>query len=166
MFWLTSLNLRLIFYYSTMFNVDPLLVCAIVWMESRGDHLATRFERNYKYVYEVQHYADYNNITFETELKHQMTSWGPLQIMGANARVLGFDKPLNELSDENLGYMYGVKFLADVVRRNRTIEDAVSSYNQGSPRRKEPGGEYFNQRYVDEVMEKYNSIVSIFPKTD
>ena len=94
-------------------------------------------------------------------------SWGPMQIMGATARWLGFKGTfLSELIEPEVGIEYGCKYLANLKRRfsgnsknncNQVDDIAIfcdkkiSAYNAGSPRKK-ADGTYVNQKYVDKVL--------------
>jgi soluble lytic murein transglycosylase-like protein len=82
----------------------------------------------------------------------QSTSWGLMQVMGFNARDLGFKRRwLVELCRPEIGIDLGCQFLARLVAKYDSTEDAVSAYNQGAPR-KRADGTYRNQHYVDRVM--------------
>lgn len=141
-------------------RVDPCLISAIISVESNGNTYATRYEPNYKYVLDIEIHANNNNITSTTELIHQKTSWGLMQVMGAVARELGFNKNLSELSDPYKSVKYGVEHLVKFIDKYNTIEDAVSSYNAGAPYRDE-NGEYKNKKYVDKIMERYDYLRKI-----
>lgn len=143
---------------SAVFNVDPHLVFAIVEVESGWDHLAIRYEPAFNYLFFPRTHAEKQRITQETEEVLQKCSWGPMQIMGAVARELGFKDSLLLLSDPKVSILYGVKKLDQLLHKYEEVK-AVSAYNQGSPRM--TGGLFNNQRYVDKVysaIEKYRAL--------
>ena len=140
------------------YKIDPLLIAAIVSVESAGNRAATRYEKHYSYLYKPEKYSAKLCITAETERTMQKTSWGAMQIMGANARVLGFKGPLQNLSEEHVGIRYGVMFFNSLLETNKgNMKDAISSYNQGSPR-KDKDGEYINKHYVGKVLHRYDEL--------
>lgn len=139
---------------SKKMRVNPLLIGAIVSCESNGDEKAARFEKNYRWLYNPQRYASLNQITLDTEKNMQMSSLGLMQIMGANARVHGFLGPLTDLLDAETGLKYGICHFVKLVDRYESIPDAISAYNQGSPRKKKDG-KYANQKYVDKILKRY-----------
>lgn len=151
------------------------LIEAIVSVESGGDVFASRVEINYakgtgyKWLWNVE--ADvpmkYSRLalpagfkgcglqTATTELTHQRTSWGPMQIMGAVAREYGFRGALAELCGE-FGVVMGVWHLIQIKNRiarrgHHSRDDLIAAYNYGHVRCVAGTGQYANQRYVDKV---------------
>jgi soluble lytic murein transglycosylase-like protein len=133
-------------------DVDPLLLTAIAQVESDGRKYALRYEKNYTYVYKVDEFARILNITRDTEKESQCYSYGFMQIMGAVAREHGFNDPMGELYDPFTNFTYGAKHIGKFVRKYPKLEDAVASYNAGSPRRLDDGT-YVNATYVNKVMQ-------------
>lgn len=152
--WVIELPWDIIKEVSNRLRVNPLLIGAMVSVESNGDPKATRFESHYKWVIDIKEHARANNISRATEKNLQMNSMGLMQIMGANARYHGYTGPLSDLYIPEVGLRYGVIHLTKEIDKYEKLEDAISSYNQGSPR-KEEDGTYENQEYVDKVMSKY-----------
>ena len=141
-------------------GLDPVLVGAVVMAESGGDTWAARFE---PHVYESgsmrQDPGDRPRASsIHTEYVHQATSWGLMQVMGFNVRAGGFlkGKWLHSLCDPAIGLEMGCRHLAGLTRRWDTW-DAVSAYNQGSPR-KSADGSYQNQAYVNHVKKFHGQI--------
>jgi hypothetical protein len=157
--WIMFLPLDIILELSIVYDVDPKLIAAIVSVESYGKTCATRYEPRYKWLFEPKVYARQNKITLETEVMHQKTSWGLMQIMGACARELGYDDYLVNLCDPKIGLKFGILHLKNYLKKYENIDDAISSYNQGAPR-KDDGGKYLNQHYVNEVKTRYEYISS------
>lgn len=159
--WLLLLPLDLINEISLEFDIDPDLVAAIVSSESNGKPCATRYEPKFNYLKDPKVFSAINSITHDTEVIHQKTSWGLMQVMGAVAREYGFDKPLVKLCDPRTGLFYGVSHLNKFLKKyNGTTELAVSAYNQGADYR-DISGELKNKAYVEKVMSKYRYLKEI-----
>lgn len=145
--------LALIDEVATQHKLDTAVIRAIVQKESGGVAKRNRFEPAFKHLLEPFTMSRNLGITQATEEMMQMTSWGLMQVMGAVAREHGFRGYLQDLSDERLGLDYGCRhFKKFLDRPHYTLEDAISSYNQGGPY-KTPGGLYRNETYVDKVLE-------------
>lgn len=78
-------------------GTDPEAVAAIAWHESNGFVYAVEYLKNYDDFCRPGHFAKYQRITVETEQALQSQRYGLCQILGANARRLGFDGPLPAL---------------------------------------------------------------------
>ncbi len=131
-------------------DLPPSLVAAMCQVESAFNPFATRYEAEYRWLVPI---GDHVATTIETELIHQRTSWGLMQIMGATARDLGYKGSLPALVGPWLGLDWGCKFLRKQIDRyDGALLDAVSAFNQGSARRDPGTGKYCNQQYVDKVV--------------
>lgn len=141
------------------------LVLAMIHVESAGNYWAHRIEPHYRWLWNVQDNGpyrpgdgaysktapdDFPGGTFDTatggvpvaisansEWIAQQTSWGLLQLMGANARSLGFKLPLPALCDPVHGLEYGCLLLARY--RDRWLADhgwagVVDGWNDGNAR--------------------------------
>lgn len=148
--WIARLPLNLIYDVALDNDIPWTLLAAIVQTESGGDHLAARFEPAFKYVVNVKDFASMNNISQDTELVFQKTSWGLVQVMGGVARELGHKESLLKLLDPELGLKYGCMQLKRIAKRYSERSDIIASYNAGSPV-KNLDGNYKNQQYVDKV---------------
>lgn len=157
MSWLFLLPLDQINNISKSYNLDPKLVASIVMVESSGEPCATRFEPHFKYLMTPKQYAYRLKITEETEETQQKMSFGLMQVMGSVARELGHEGHLVELCQPTIGLNYGCKLLRKLLDKYKSIGDAVSAYNQGSPR-KDLSGDYKNQPYVDKVLRLYTEL--------
>lgn len=153
--WAWNLPLNLISKEADKYGLRRDLLAAMVLQETSGKEYATRYERGWKYFLDIEIHAKKNGISQETEKMLQATSWGPLQIMGSVARELGYTRALPALSRTDIGLQWGCKKLKTLVEKYPSLEDAISSYNQGSPRRM-VDGRYQNQYYVENVL-KYMS---------
>jgi soluble lytic murein transglycosylase-like protein len=153
-----SIPPKLVIDIATAHNLDPKLVMAIVQQESTGQTCATRHEKGYPYLHRPADYfqnmvgQDYNN-----EVRNQETSWGPMQIMGATARWLGFNGEMAELCKPSIGIRYGCKYVRWQMNRYEKTIDVVAAYNAGSARYKD-SGVLENEQYVDKVMRYYREI--------
>lgn len=131
------------------FGYDPDLIEAIVIKESSGNAFAARYEPAWKYFYSPSIFAKKLGITFVTEMNHQATSWGLMQVMGSVARELGYDSHLPGLVIPEVSLTYGIRQLVRVGRLF-SGDDQIAAYNAGAPR-KDANGRYVNQKYVDDV---------------
>lgn len=129
-------------------GVNPHFIASIILIESAGKPWACRFEPKWSYTTQPSLYARKIGASVETEINMQMTSWGLMQVMGTVARELGFNGWLSELCDPNVGILYGSLKLKSLIEKHGNLEDAVASYNAGSPKRR-TDGKYINQDYVD-----------------
>lgn len=128
------------------------LLPAIIMKESSWNENVMRFEPHYSYLYDVKGFARRIGASEETEKVLQMSSFGLCQIMGAVAREYNYQGWLTDLLKPELNIKYGARHLkAYLAKYPAGITDAISSYNQGSPR-KDQKGKYTNQDYVDSVL--------------
>ncbi|MFH1136566.1 MAG: transglycosylase SLT domain-containing protein [Pseudomonadota bacterium] len=131
-------------------GLDPALVEALALTESAGEVFAVRYEPSYQWLFQPARFRPRNS-TLETEVVFQKTSWGLMQIMGAVAREHGFRGWLPELCQPEINLEYACRRLEFLLERFGGEAEAVSAYNQGSPRRG-PDGSFLNQGYVDRVL--------------
>lgn len=132
-------------------NLDPLLVKAIISVESSWKEDAVRYEPAF--------YDRYVNPLKGSQYPvedHKLlaSSIGLMQIMGLVAREHGFQGRLEDLFIPEVNILYGCIHLRGFLDRYHNVEDAVASYNSGSPRRG-LDGKYVNQSYVNKVMKAY-----------
>lgn len=118
--------------------------------ESSGRTDAVRYEHNYKYLYEVKECARIAGTSVESEMYAQRCSWGLGQVMGAVAREFGHRGPMQDLLVPQIGLEFACRKLEWCLEKWPLWDDAVSAYNQGSPRKDEDGF-YKNQKYVDHI---------------
>lgn len=155
--WVFKLPWDVIDDIATENNVPANLLAAIVQVESGGDSLACRFEKDYKYLFEAKKNAQENRITETTEMILQMTSWGLTQIMGAVARELGLKGSILTLLEPETNLLYCSRLMKKLAGRYSERSDIIAAYNAGSPV-KTMDGKYRNQAYVDKV----NACLSVF----
>jgi soluble lytic murein transglycosylase-like protein len=135
----------------------PLLIAAFIKAESNCNTNAMRFEPKWRYHWNVQHWAKEIGSSLPTEENGQATSWGAMQVMGTTAREMGFQDWFTALCNPMTGIHYGCKFLKKKIEVYSKLEDAIASYNSGSPRFTE-GGFYMNEDYVNSVLKHYREL--------
>ncbi|GFK94760.1 hypothetical protein NNJEOMEG_02607 [Fundidesulfovibrio magnetotacticus] len=156
------------------------LALALVQVESGFDPTAWNPEPRYRYVVDCRTGKPFRTLTPEergvsvppadfpapagadrdAEWWGQRASWGLCQVMGANARALGYrGKFLTGLCcDPAEGVRLGLKHLrklADHFLPATGWQGVMAAYNAGSPRRA-PGGAWENQDYVDKIASALN----------
>lgn len=137
----------------TKFKVDPYLALAIAYVETGIDSTRVRYEPHWRYLLNPDKYAKSLGITKETEIVLQSMSYSALQIMGTNARILGFNESLILLSDPTLGIFYACKHLELLSKSFKKEKDVISAYNGGSQALLK-NGTYKNSEYVTKVSER------------
>ena len=125
--------------------IDPVLLRAILEVESGFDKWAVRFEMDFTYIVSAQRFARLNKITHQTEIFCQKCSWGMGQIMGGTARDFGFHGPLPELLDPDTNIFWCGMVLKKKVLRWPNLKEHISAYNAGSPSK-------MNPEYVAKVL--------------
>ncbi len=126
-------------------GVNPILLRAIIQIESSWVPWAMRFEPGYK---DYFHPLPIGQL-LRVEMTFQATSYGLGQIMGANLRAMGFDGDLYKALDPITNLDYTAKFLVRLCNRWPNVEDTIAAYNHGHPEM--TNGHYTNQAYVDRV---------------
>lgn len=155
-----SFHYDLVKIYARQYRLDPILVGSIIEIESNWDAWAVRFEPAWRYYLDITEHAEILGISRVTEQTMQACSWGLGQIMGSVARQYGFEDHLQKLCLPEINLEYMCRHLQNFMQRYGVETDAISSYNQGSPRLT-PGGMYQNQVYVDKVsavLRKYRAL--------
>lgn len=136
-------------------RLDPDLISALMMQETVGDCWRPRYEPAFKSLWHPDEWASQRRISRATEEVMQMMSWGPLQIMGATARWMGFDGDLPELCQPALGILYAAKYVRWLADKFGDDEPRIiAAYNAGPGVKKTPGGLYPNSKnYVDPVSQ-------------
>ena len=135
------------------FEIDTDLVTAFVMVESSGNPRATRYEANF-----------YKRYIVPMKLKDledaigRATSYGLMQIMGQVAREKGFKGAFEELFDPAVNLFWSLKHLKYFIKKYEpSLDDAIASYNAGSPRKDELG-KYRNQAYVNKIHKQLQTL--------
>jgi hypothetical protein len=143
---------------SIEFNVPKPLLCAIMFCESAFRKKAFRFEPGFKRRY-VERHKEYGDLP-DDEKDWLSTSHGLMQIMGLTALELGYQfDTMEQIYEPEINIEIGAFFLRKLFNRHKDWNDAIASYNAGSPRF-DNDGNYVNQSYVDKVnryWSKYRS---------
>lgn len=131
---------KLILECAEIYELDPLLIAAIILTESGGNTLAGRYEpaffRRYvetKTSENLGGFVPRGTISLDTEKNWRATSWGLMQVMGQTAREHGFKEVyLTSMLEPKIGIQVGCmvfsKYLASV---NYHIDKALLRYNGG-----------------------------------
>jgi soluble lytic murein transglycosylase-like protein len=142
-------------------GIDPNLALAIAGHESNYDPTACRFEPKWKWFVNPSKFAKQLLISEITEKMLQACSWGPMQVMGAVARELGFTGQITTLVYPEIGVLFGCKKLKSLINKYANETDVISAYNQGAPLK--TNNVYNNSSYVNNVMERLNTLRSKTP---
>lgn len=146
---------------ATTEGINPELALAIAGNESNYDCGACRFEKKWKWFVNPRKFSQSLLVTYETEKLLQACSWGPMQVMGAVARELGFTGQIASLSYPELGVLFACKKLKSLMKVYTNELDVISAYNQGSAYK--TNNVYNNQVYVDNVVERLKALRSKTP---
>jgi len=152
---------------SRSYGFRPRYLIAIALRENSGRWAGTRHEPAYRWLWDVTNNRPFTLsrsrkqvlprgftglpgvTTAAEEFDGQMTSWGPMQVMGAVAREYGFRGRFQELQGRT-GVEYGVRHFVLLYRRlyrRFGIAGVVSAYNDGDPNPRN------NAEYVFAVMD-------------
>lgn len=119
---------------ATKWKIPADLIRAVIWVESRGDPNAERYER-----------------------KLDDTSWGLMQILLGTAKEMGFTKGAPELLKPEVNLHFGCKYLTKQLSRyGGDIPSAIAAYNAGGAYKRR--GVFVNQPHVNKVMSAYKSL--------
>lgn len=132
-------------------GVPAELILAVILQESGGRVNVTRYEEHYKYTFMPFHYAEMLKYSMATELIHQKTSWGLMQLMLAVARELGFDDHAPALCVPATNIDFGASLLSRLLDKYASVDATLAAYNAGSAKKNE-FGKFVNQSYVDSAM--------------
>lgn len=129
-------------------DVPVACVKAICMVESGFDEWAYRHEPGYRWLV-----GNAETLT-PTERAAQMSSFGLMQVIGAVAREAGLTGYLTKLCDPFTGLKYGMLHLRTFYAKYGNWQDALASYNAGSPKLG-PDGHYLNDHYVKNVLQHW-----------
>ena len=132
-------------------SVPASLIAAVIIAESGGRKYAAQYQPGYQHVHDPSSFARELGITSITEIVHQRTSVGLMQIMFATARGMGYRGHYAPFYDPEINIRYGAEYLKRLIFLHGNMLDAISSYNQGQPF-KDKSGRYKNQEYVDKIL--------------
>jgi len=142
--------------HAKQLNLPVAILMGVVLTESSGRWTPTRYEPAYRYVWDCAKRSPFRKLTKEEahsptppkdfpgqgmvsdsaeEWRNQRTSFGPMQIMGAVARELGFKNDLTTLGS-HIGIKYGMQHFHNLYKRfyaKAGIDGVIEAYNRGSP---------------------------------
>jgi len=106
-------------------HLDPKMISALIYQESRGNVWAFRYEQGFFDRYlkgkspdQLPGMMPRRIPTFSSELMARATSWGLMQIMGETARENGFDKVfLSSLLLPTHNLRVGCGFVAKIINK-------------------------------------------------
>lgn len=143
---------------SIEFNVPKPLLCAVIFCESAFRKKAYRFEPAFKSRY-IDRNSNYKDLP-DDEKEWLATSHGLMQIMGLTAIELGYQfDTMEQIYEPEINIEIGAFFLRKLFNKYKSWEDAIASYNAGSPRY-DSDGTYVNQDYIDKVVSYWNKYKS------
>jgi hypothetical protein len=123
-------------------GLSPKIFCGLVERESAWDPWKIRYEPKFYEEY-VQKQIDSGALHDETEAHARAISWGLCQVMGEDAREMGFTGHLAQLCDPEVGLEYGARaLLHEIGRSGANITAALERYNGGG-----------NPNYAAEVLQ-------------
>jgi len=150
---MTKFIFEYLLFLSKHFDVDPLLVFAIGYIESG-------FREDQKYRFEPAFYKKYilNKIKYiGLAPRIVASSYGYMQIMFTTAEMVGYDFKEEDIRDDKVNLFYAIKYLAYLKRVfPGTNSDLISAYNAGTPARKRVGNKitYKNKKYLYKVLDR------------
>lgn len=142
-------------------SLEPELVAAVVYQESRGDPWRTRYEPHFYEKYLANSaLSDFVPpiaiCSRDTERRLRAFSWSLMQVMGQTARELGFRGLLTELLVPETSLEYGCRYLKKLLAmKNNSLPEALHAFNRG------PGTEYDPKYYYqNSVLELKKSDIA------
>lgn len=149
------------------------MILGVIDVESSGDPWAWNPEQRWMYFWDFRRGKPFRAVTIaelsdeyppadfshpdgvdaDAEWWGQQASWGPMQVMGAVAREIGFTgRFLTALCDPAIGIWAGTMCLKGHLKRWGDREMALSAYNAGSPKLAKGTQQFANQVYVDKAV--------------
>lgn len=156
------------------YGIPAAIALALVQVESGFNPYGWNPEPKYNYLWDIKNNRPFRRLTAQelackfpprdfsapagvdpdAEYWGQQASWGLGQLMGANARGLGFKgKFLTELCDPTVGLRLALLHLSKTREQflpRAGWQGVMAAYNAGSPR-KADDGTWDNQEYVDKI---------------
>jgi soluble lytic murein transglycosylase-like protein len=113
-------------------DLNSALVCAVIEQESSWNPWAVRYEPGFLQRYEVR--AQQQQRFSVTEEYCRAMSYGLMQVMGEDARELGFTGEfLTELCDPHVGVDLGCRYLMRCLAKHAgVVVEALLAYNGGA----------------------------------
>lgn len=136
--------------FAEEYKVELALVKAIIRQESNNDTNAMRYEKH------LRKQIWYTKLLTADEKTNTYSyfSMGCMQVLFGIAKSEGFKGKPYELLEPKLSIAYGVLHLKTLIHRYYYLDQVISAYNQGTPK-KDDKGKFCNQYYVDRVLKYY-----------
>jgi hypothetical protein len=141
------------------FGIDPAILKAIITQESNWNRYAIRYEPEWTYLLNPEHYAALLHITVATEKETQKMSWGLGQLMGSVLRELGHEGSMGEALDSETNLAYVCRKIEELQKKTQGPQELFACYNGGMEallQNKE--GKFRNQSYVDSCMNYFEAM--------
>lgn len=151
---------------SLEYDINPLYLTALVFVESSGNPLATKYEEDYKYIYNSDDLAKVWHCSPEKALILQKTSFGLGQVMGAVAIEHGllnyfpFKSP-TILGIPEIGLDFACKHYNKFAKKYENVIDIYAAYNGGAARKNQEGI-YNNAIQVTRFIKQLNKLKTYF----
>lgn len=142
----------------SLIDIDERLIAAFIQKETGNANYKPRFEPHFRWINSPATWAKSLGISVGTEEILQKMSWGPMQIMGATARDMGFRGDIPELCKPELGIHFGGKYLRWLYNQHRDVRKMIAGYNAGPSAELNSDGRFENQPYVDDVLKYYREL--------
>ena len=152
---------------STKYNINPYHIGALVKTESNGNHLACRYEKNFKWTYCIEDFAKSLIASVDTVEMMQKTSWGLCQVMGTVFFELSGNLEPNEvyrwptsMLDKKISLEYGCRYWVSKKKFYSGPEEIYAAYNAGTVRYDLDCPENLvNQAAVNRFKENLNDLI-------
>lgn len=167
--WLKDFPVDLVNNFAKYYNIDAVLLGAVVQVESAGNPNAVRFEPNFQHTFDIFQLANAIGCSPATMEVMQKMSWGLMQVMGSVAYEQGLGREIepnnkwpSALLQPEVGMRYGCLHLRKKIDQYGAAPDIVyAAYNAGAPR-KTKGGFFLNQGNVDKFLTFYRDLGGIY----
>jgi soluble lytic murein transglycosylase-like protein len=148
------------------FDIDCYHLIALVKTESNGNHLACRYEPNYRWTFEIESFAEMLKASEATVEMMQSTSFGLAQVMGSLFLELGGAlEPIEKyrwptcMLDKRIGLEYGCRAWKAKTKGLHSPDEMYAAYNGGSVRYDPRSPNHFvNQANVNIFMKNLKEI--------
>lgn len=136
------------------YELSKRLVFAVIMTESSGREKAYRYEPKFVWTVTPEQWAKKIGCDTQEMLNMQMSSYGLMQVMGANYYQYGGTGSPTEMYEPKCSIEYGCKILKKIIKRHERINDIYAVYNAGSLRFLKDG-RYVNQDHVNNFYDNY-----------
>jgi soluble lytic murein transglycosylase-like protein len=142
-----------------LYHVDPNWIKAIISKESEWNCFAVRYETECNILYQPAKFSS-SQISLNTEVNTQKTSWGLGQVMGSLAREQGLTGFMAQLIIPEINLKHIAMRLADLKKRSSDPAYLFAGYNGGpGAMRKTANGLFKNQDYVNSTQKYLSQLV-------